>query len=165
MSTLRPGAPVTWQTGPTAHPLTLAGHVVSVNGKTAQVRANGEVYEVAKEKLKRERYGLIARPACAYCGRTIGETQHKYCNHACMGAHRAQQTDDAIFAAIVGYKKANDGLSPKVMELAAATGYGRTCVEKSLRRLGTAGRIRREGGDGHKQIWVRGGKWTYEGDA
>ncbi len=68
-------------------------------------------------------------------------------------------TRDRIYAAIIAHKRAHDGNSPTVRELATATGISSTAhVNYHLRQLVRDGRIER---DGHG-IVVVGGEWRMQ---
>ena len=83
--------------------------------------------------------------------------------HACRVEMTAIRV--AILAMIIAYKKAHDGNSPTVREIAEAV--GRTCspVYQQLRVLEQMGRIRLLGDRwSTRRICVVGGRWTLEVD-
>lgn len=159
---MKPGQAVTWQIGPASNLMTLTGHLVSVKGKTARVRANGQVYEVLAEKLRKKRYGRIARQSCKVCGKPVGDPRCKFCSQKCAGKYRLIQTDEAVFAAIVQIKTEKQGITPTYEEIGAVAGLWREPVRRSVQRLMDAGRIWLVGSYRHKQIGVKGGRWIYE---
>lgn len=74
MTTLAPNMPVTWQTGPKAYPITLAGRIIATRGEIATVRSNGGLYEVAMSKLMQVapvpvvKHLATRRNTCQNCG-------------------------------------------------------------------------------------------------
>lgn len=161
---MKPGQAVTWQIGPATNPLTLAGHVVEANSKTARVRANGQVYEVPAEKLRKDTRGITARPPCEMCGKPVRDLQRnrKYCSQKCFGKHRESKQDEAVFNALVQLKIERQGITPTFPKIGEIAGTDRHSVGLSIRRLIAAGRIWYEGGERHKQIGVVGGRWVFE---
>lgn len=163
MTTLAPNMPVTWQSGPAKYPITLTGHVVSVKGTMAHVRCNGEVYTVDAAKLRPAR-APIMRPTCNRhgCDKAIGYPGSAYCSRICFAKAREDESDNAVFAMLVRYKAAHDGVSPSTQEIADETGIFRSSVTRSLARLANAGRIVYSKTGKQRAIRVVGGRWVYE---
>lgn len=161
MTKLKPGIFVYWKTGPRAHPLKMTGHIVSINCETAQVRANGEVYEVKIEYL-RWRGLRYPRPACTTCGQPCQTLRATCCSRECFYELNRRRCVERVFAVLVAYKAAHNGISPivpQIVRLARTTNEG---ARDALRRLEADGRIWFEGDNRHRQIGVVGGKWVYE---
>ena len=74
-------------------------------------------------------------------------------------SENAQKRFDALFAGIVAYKHANDGVAPSYREMAEMIGYASTCsVRWALWRLVAQGRIEME--KGARNIRVVGATWV-----
>ena len=154
--------PVSWLNGTGRRAIVLSGHIESLNGKMAYVRSNGTVYEVVKTDLRHCKYKLHS--LCKRCGKFCENFGTEHCSRECFNASERDRLDAEVFAALVDYKTQNDGMTPTINRLANLVGIHRATVNDVLHRLENAGRIWRIGGEGHKQIGVVGGKWTYRED-
>lgn len=72
------------------------------------------------------------------------------------------ETDREVFAALISYKGAHDGLSPSLPLLAKEIYMHEQTIGLALNRLVAAGKIRYEGEMSYRSIVVVGGKWTFE---
>lgn len=154
--------PVYWTVGTGEKPLKLVGHITALNGKTADVYSNGQIYVIEKTKLHRSANIRKPRKSCLVCGKLCGKGA-RYCSPEHAYQARREYADNAAFRFIVEFKTANDGASPTDPEIAEAIGTTRPTVVSALRRLEQAGRIRRMvRGMGQRDIIIPGGKWIYQ---
>lgn len=180
---MQPDTLVRWRQGN----ITLTGRIVHNGGNVAEVRANGQTYEVDTSLLKviktclycggpiNTRHGKTAKycsrqcymdagpkTLCANCGQPTPRISAPYCCRNCFNAHRYGTADQEVFTALVEYKRQHDGLSPSLTELAKLSLMHPNSVARALDRMEKAGRIWYEGSQLHRGIGIAGGKWTYE---
>lgn len=122
-----------------------------------------------REKLKALGFSTARRVikyTCTKCGKKIEPRGKTAMCRGCLSASISQETDDRVFRAVVEFKIANDGLSPRYGQLAAVLYNSTWTVAKSMKRLEKAGRIKRTNSEygHHPRILVVGGKWVYEGE-
>lgn len=110
-------------------------------------------------RLTRKKY------TCISCGKPLRQRRKTAMCKACVEEAKRRDTDNRVFAAIVTYKQANDGNTPKVEHLVKLAYTNDWTIDMALRRLEQVGRIRIvQSRAGYRQdgIIVVGGKWTYE---
>jgi hypothetical protein len=165
----------------------VVGRIAEYNGNgKAVVRANGTLHEVDVRLLRiipscahcgkafqtkdqRAKYcsracylAAKACPVCVHCGQRTRYSRAQYCSQRCSDAAQMAQTDREVFAALVAYKRAHDGISPRLTRLAKDALMHQQTVSAALKRLEQAGRIWIEGEPPYQVYGVVGGKWTYE---
>ena len=100
---------------------------------------------------------------CTQCGTQLTQRRQYAMCRPCYTAYAAAEVDEQVFAAIVAFKRANDGLSPRQRDIAQTIYLDAKTVASSLTRLEKAGRIhRRQHGKYRIDYVVVGGKWTYQ---
>jgi hypothetical protein len=70
------------------------------------------------------------------------------------------ETTERVFRYVVEFKRAHDGISPTVREIAVGVGIGSTTVAHHLRVLQRARRIRAMGFGFSRGMIVPGGRWV-----
>lgn len=179
---MKPGDLVKWRIAQTW----VLGNVIYANGTIAQVRSNGNTYELDKTKLR-----LV--PTCQQCGRLITSPHKKhktkFCSRACSAASQTKNrcrrcgkhlthsmglcrlcsdalqrmdTIELVFRAIVHYKREHDGHSPHNRWIANAVPCGVETVTPALKHLASVGRIRISGIAQGREISITGAHWVYE---
>lgn len=112
-------------------------------------------------RLTRRKY------TCIGCGKPLRQRRKTAMCKGCVEEAKRRDADNRVFAAIVQYKRENDGNTPKVHQLEKLAFTNDWTVDVALRRLEQAGRIQiMQSRAGYRQdgIIVAGGRWTYEGD-
>ena len=106
----------------------------------------------------------VKKWTCTKCGKEIASRSKTRMCRTCWAASTNQEVDSEVFQAVIEFKAANDGLSPKCVEIAKMLYRDSNTVARSMGRLENAGRIKRVWSSRNRaQIIVPGGKWVYEG--
>lgn len=148
------GQAVTWGTGG-PNSVRLTGHVEAINGDRAHVRSNGSLHDVCIDRM---------RPAliCVMCGEPTKAGARYYCSESCRSADIAASTDDIVLETIIKFKAENDGCPPSRLTVAKISGVAEPTVNRSVKRLVAAGRLKVIGYRLHQGFVVPGGRWVYE---
>jgi hypothetical protein len=160
---VKPGQAVTWQIGSETHPITLTGRVISANGSTATVEANGAWYQVEWAKLRP--IGVpVAQRLCRRpgCDNPVINRASVYCSLYCFSRMAEYKTEEIILAQIIRHKTDHDGVAPTVDFMSVETGISRKAIRLALMRLCDAGKIRYADNGSHRNIIVTGGRWIYQ---
>lgn len=151
------GQPVTWMHGK-HRPIRLTGHLTGYSGDVALVEVSGNTYEVQPNELKPAR-------VCLTCGaeiHSLPSRRQRYCSTECRYEDVHADHEDWVFQAIIDFKLKNDGWSPSIPMIAKATGLAIVTVNRTIRRLVEAGRIKIVGNGRYQGFIVTGGRWVYE---
>lgn len=156
---LQPGRLVRWQFG-NGRQMQLTGRVSDLKSNLVVVEANGVTYEFRPQELQ-------VVPTCAWCGEELTGrpsllAKQRYCSVECRYEDLHADYDGWVFQTIVDFKTEHDGWSPSLPMIAKTTGLAQKTVERSLRRLVKAGRIKVIGNGRYQGFVVAGGRWVYQ---